>query len=205
MIYKALLENQSLRIEAQTESPPPIVKDLSYRDYLRSYNGGYYFDNSLHLFGLRATNKWNDFVQMNALISNLYGDLLDISYSFGEDIFGNLFGQSAEGCVMINIESGEIEHLAKNFEQWVTVLLDDVNYLTGHALTEELEVNEIEDLGNGFRLCPKYPFILGGDYLMDNLYLKFFSENLEYNSSIAHQIINTPEGKEVNLKITRSK
>lgn len=205
MIYKELLESQSADFEAQIGDIPAEIQEQSYIDFLLTYNGGYYFNNSLHLYGLGAVNDWSDLMKMNELINDLYGDIVDVRYFFGEDIFGNLFAQTRDGCIILNIESAAIEQLGNNFHEWVSILLDDSDYLSGRSLTDEMQNNEIEDLSNGFRLCPRYPFVIGGEYTMKNLYLKYYKNNLEYNSAIAHQVINLSDGQEIKLNINRSK
>jgi len=83
----------------------------------------------------------------------------------------------------------------------LSVLLNDVNYFTGVELAKELIENKREDLSAGFRLCPKMPFVMGGEYKLDNLYLKLFDKNLSYNAAIARQVICLEDGQKVQLKI----
>jgi hypothetical protein len=50
------------------------------------------------------------------------------------------------------------------------------------------------------RLLPKLPFVLGGEYNLDNLYLANSVEGMRFRGSIARQIQNIPDGNKVVLK-----
>ena len=52
-------------------------------------------------------------------------------------------------------------------------------------------------LSQGYRLSPIKPFVLGGEYVNQNLFLNKYIDNLELNSSIALQIYGLPDGQKV--------
>ena len=121
---------------------------------------------------------------------------------FGQDIFGNLFAFRNSGkVVFLNIETAEIEEIASDFKDWLEVFLCDVNYFTGVELIKDLNEVEAEELARGYRLCPKVPFVMGGSYQKENLYLKFSDKNINYNASIARQLVGLKDGQKVELKI----
>lgn len=172
-------------------------RDTSYDDYLNTTNGGFYFENALHLYGISPAYSHHDIDYIHELINKLYGELSNALFFFGEDLFGNQFAFSAEGIVLFNIETAERKYLASNFLEWVTILEGDLNAITGRSL---VPTDAIFELAWGKRLCPKLPFILGGDFKMENLVLKGFEENFGFNASIAKQIHELPDGTK--FKIT---
>lgn len=146
-------------------------------------------------------NEWDDILFINKTIKKDFAELARGLNCFAQDVFGNQFAFKDGGVVFFNIETGEQEPISKNFGSWVDTIFNDIDYYTGISLINLLEPNVKEDLSHGFRLCPKYPFVLGGEYQLDNLYLKYFDENIKYNSSIAKQIYNLKDGQSINLII----
>ncbi|WP_299464598.1 hypothetical protein [uncultured Microscilla sp.] len=118
-------------------------------------------------------------------------------------LFGNQFCFSKNGIVLFNLESAEKEEVATSFEEFLTVMFnnsEDLDYYTGQSL-----IQEWQSLGNflqdGERLCPKQPFIVGGEFEVENLHVKRFDKNFLYNSKIAHQISNLPDGTEIQIRV----
>lgn len=172
-----------------------------YFEYIKSYNGGYYFLSSLHLYGINRDFTYHDIYYMNDLISSAYQKLIKGLYFFAEDIFGNLFAFSLDNnIVFFNIETAEKEVIASGFTNWQETVIKEAAYYTGKQFVEE-DVTLIEPLMHGKRYCPKLPFILEGKYIADNLVLKSFEENLKFSSDIAHQVYNTPDGEKFTIMI----
>lgn len=199
-----LLKNLSASFETNHYSKDELkINDIGYNSYLNECNGGYYFDHSMVLYGLNTKEKFNNASVDSNLVKKYYNPILGQDlFCFGADIFGNLFvfGES-EKVLFFNIESGEIEQIANDFEDWLKVLFSDLNYFSGRELAMTLTENVREDLSKGFRLCPKIPFITGGAYDLSNLYLKFYDINIKYNASIASQVINLEDGQAVKIKL----
>ena len=93
-----------------------------------------------------------------------------------------------------NIETGDTEILSENFLELLSKIYSDFDFYSGANFLNDLKRNWMEDLANGFRLCPKYPFVLGGSYEIENLYLKLHQENLKFNASLARQILDHKDG-----------
>ncbi len=53
----------------------------------------------------------------------------------------------------------------------------------------------------GKRLLPKVPFILGGKFTVDNLYLLDSITGMKLRGDLARQIKNSPDGTKVTFKI----
>ena len=53
----------------------------------------------------------------------------------------------------------------------------------------------------GLRLIPKTPFILGGEYNVENLFAFDAVKGMRYRADIWKQIRNLPDGASVQLKV----
>lgn len=204
MNFDNLLNNKSKDIKSNIlddVSKSMQVNDKSYIQFLKSTNGGYFFNNSLLIFAYSDIKNQVDIHNMNSVFNENYGHLVKGLYFFGMDIFGNPFAFNDDNVVFFNLESGEKEIIAKNFDNWIKELDDDIDYYTGKSLADKLNDYQNNELSKGKRLCPKYPFILGGEYNMNNLVLKDYLENISFNADIAKQVYSLPEGSQIKIKI----
>lgn len=181
-------------------SLPKNIFDKEYINFLRKKNGGYYFNNGIHIYGNSPQYSYHDLDYMNNLVKGEYGNLAK-GFFFGEDVFGNLFGFLNNNVISLDIESADIKVISDNFSNWMQLVLDDLDFFTAFSITEQLSLNMIKFLAKGNRLSPKIPFVLGGEYEGGNLVLKNFEENIKFNASIAKQIYNTPDGGKFNITI----
>ena len=53
------------------------------------------------------------------------------------------------------------------------------------------------------RLLPKVPFILGGQFSIENFYVLNDAEGMQFRASIANQLHDCPDGTKVVLNIKR--
>lgn len=202
-MYSFLIENISLDFGLINNSNfIKKTKDSLYIEFMNNHNGGYFYNNSLHLYGISTIFNYHDINSINSIFSICYGGLVDNLFFFGEDIFGNPFGFNNQGDIIhFNLESADKEKVAHSFEEWLKVISADLNYFTGKDLVKYLNEDDKNLLGKGKRYTAKYPFILGGKYTADNLILKDYKKNLEYNSSIAKQVYDLPDGSSIEIKI----
>ncbi len=206
MKFNKLMDNKSLDFKVQAFSSNYEeninVRDTFYLEFIKTTNGGYFYNNSLLVFGFAEyeENQWNS-VYMNTILNDNYQKLVGELYFFAQDIFGNPFAFRGKEVVFLNLESAEIEVIANNFNDWLDELNNDIDFYTGKSLALELNTIQRTQLTNNKRLSPKYPFILGGEYMLDNLVLKSYKENIIYNAEIANQVYNLPEGSEIKIKI----
>ena len=206
MTFNQLNKNRSLDFihQASDSSVESIeVKDTVYLDFLRSFNGGYFFDNALHIFGIAKGTLYHDLNHINNLFQILFGDLAKDIWFFAEDVFGNLYGFYGGKVILFNLETSDKEIIANNFAGWLNEIENDLDYYTGQSLAKELNKEDKFQLAYGKRLAAKYPFVLGGEYAIENLVLKDSENNIDYNSSIAKQIVNLPDGSSIKLDILK--
>jgi len=169
--------------------------DTGYLQLVKGYtNGGYFFNSALHLYGFYTENN-HDIKYVNRLLLHEYESNFEGLYSFGEDIFGNQFCFSAKGVFFFNIETGEKEFLCLTFEEWLCMLENETDYFTGQIFSNII-------INHKLRLCPKIPFVTGGEYKRENLYSLDFPDYIFTNANIARQIYNFPDGTDVTINIT---
>ena len=119
--------------------------------------------------------------------------------SIGQDVFGNQFVYDVytRKFLLFNIETANKEELASNFKGFVETLFTDIEYYSGRSFilnwNTELQFNQ--------RLCPKKPFVIGGEYNSNNLYASTFPKYLEFFADVAKQIHELPDGTPIKLNI----
>ncbi len=168
---------------------------------LRPRDGFYAFEGALHIRSLLGNALEPGIVQWNSveLWRQQYADMAAGCLFFAEDIFGNQFCLRGGSVLTFDAETGTLEPLATDLESWAETILDDYGLWTGHRLAHEWQ--EIHGpLQAGLRLVPKLPFVLGGEYVVTNLYAMNAVESMRYRADIALQIRDAPDGTSVMLK-----
>jgi hypothetical protein len=185
----------------ELRGPLSIFADHYYREYMNHTNGGYYYSGALQLYSFLEYGQQEDIGEINVTIAQLYQKIAGKIFAFGQDTFGNQFCFREDGkVVFLNIESGDVEELADSFMSWEDSLEKDFEYLTGVNLRIEFAKANPNVLGVADRLCPKIPFIIGGEFTVNNLYRVSFLECLYINYNIANQIHDLPDGATISLK-----
>jgi hypothetical protein len=188
-----------------SEGNTSIIKlpfeDTKFSNFINDFSGSFFFENSLHIFSTNLNSPLN-IQKINEEITSLY-DISNISFFlfWGQDLFGNLFYYEDKGIGFFEIETGEKNLLSSNFSTFDSLLMNDYEYLTGVNYLKDWEFFNNKTLQETDRLCPKIPFIIGGDYAHDNLYEKDFFLNWRFNSDLAKQIKDTPDGSPVQIEI----
>lgn len=183
-----------------------IISDIAYFDFIRkSKNGGFFYGKSLHLYGYSDNPDFHNAELINQILTEQFKDIVSGLFSFGQDIFGHQFAfdASRNKIVFFNIETGGKEIIANDFSDWIDLLLDETGYFTGKGLAEGWE--EKNTLRFDQRLCPKIPFVLGGDYVLSNLYASNYPDFLISNANIANQTYGLPDGAKFKITIKNTK
>ncbi|TGM52879.1 SMI1/KNR4 family protein [Leptospira adleri] len=184
------------------KSTPYVPKEIL--NILRMKNGFFAFESALHLFHLNdpfiadynilwwnLPNTWKIKYQNNQIQN---------SFCFAQDTFGNQFCTLDEAVYLFDAETAEFEFIADSIENWTNVILDDYEYLTGHTLIHEWQQNNGE-IPLGYRLVPKTPFCLGGDYSVANLQAVESVKAMCWRAGIYNQIKNLPEGSKITFSV----
>lgn len=184
------------------------IRDLSgvpndLATLLATRNGFLAFESALHLYPLTSgashsisLGLWNS----DELWRGLYGVMTDGLLFFAEDAFGGQFALGPNGVSTFDPETGEIAHMADSLESWAGRVLDDFEFLTGFPLAHSWQQIHGQ-LAAGERLVPKRPFVLGGEYTVENLYSLNAVESMRLRAELAAQIVHFPEGASVKFKI----
>lgn len=187
------------------ESTKNMLGSLSdeFCSLLSVKNGFYAFESALHFFpatqldrSIIDVNYWNS----TSLWRNEYSTSIKDYLFFAEDIFGGQFCIFNEKIHIFDPETEEIEEIAPSFDDWAKCILEEYNYLTGFELAHEWQLKNFS-IPVGKRLLPKVPFVLGGKFTVDNLYLLDSITGMRLRGDLAQQIKNSPDGTKVTFKI----
>jgi hypothetical protein len=173
------------------------------RALLAEKNGFYAFESALHVLPAGRGEGVMDLASWNApgLWRDTYGPLADGYLFFAEDVFGVQFALRGAEVVTFDPETGETETLARDLAGWAKVILDDYNFLTGHELAHDWQRRH-GPLPAGQRLLPKTPFVMGGQFAIDNLYALDVVQGMRFRGDMARKIHDLPDGARVKLTIT---
>jgi len=170
---------------------------------LRRRNGFFAFESALHVFPLGLADGVIDLLTWNAKSTwrETYSGQMDGCLVFAEDAFGFPFCVEDGGIATCDAETGERKPLATSLEDWAGRLLVDWRHLTGQPVAHEWQVR-FGPLQARQRLAPRQPFVLGGDFTVENLYAEDAVELMRFRGMLATQIRDLPEGAHVRLKVT---
>lgn len=165
-------------------------------------NGFYALESALHVFPTHSNQHeigigdWNE----DTLWRSAYKGLADGCLFFAEDVFGGQFCIKDGKIYTFDPETGALEYLANDVEGWATLILSDYEVLTGYPLAHQWQKKNGQ-LPVGKRLLPKVPFVLGGEFLLNNLYLADAVKGMRFRADIASQIKNLPDGAQIKFNL----
>lgn len=117
---------------------------------------------------------------------------------FAEDLFGGQFGVMPSEIVRFDPEAGDIQHYANSLEDWARALLDNYAEDTGWPLAHEWQALH-GPLSLAHRLLPRQPFVLGGDYVVENLVAVDNARVMENWGRLFQRIRSLPDGEAVTV------
>lgn len=174
----------------------------SLLEFLTKKNGFYAFESSLHVFpsetigteiGLR---DWNS----DGLWRSEYDDLIGDCVFFAEDIFGGQFCIKDDQIQSFDPETAEFTWVASDLEGWANAIETDFSFLTGFPIAHEWQTKHGR-LPAAKRLLPKIPFVAGGKFSIDNLYLGDAVDGMRFRASLALQIRDLPDGADIYIDV----
>jgi len=144
----------------------------SLGDLLSRRNGFYAFESALEVYGVDGKPNDVDLKQWNFSPDswrNTYDNLDEDMIAFAQDAFATQFMINSSGVVFtFEPESGIAELVAASVEDWAAQLMTRFEELTGWSAAHQWQ-EQHGALARGWRLAPRTPFILGGDYTPANL------------------------------------
>lgn len=198
----ALEKLVSLGSPALTLPPNAASVSSALEPLLGLKNGFYAFESALHVLPSRRTteelglDEWNAEVLWRAE----YEGMADGAFFFAEDALGVQFCLRDGVIQTFEPETGAFTELAPDIEGWAQRILDDWRVLTAHPLAHDWQ--EIHGrLPLGQRLMPKIPFVLGGEFTLQNIFAIDAVKGMQARANIAVQIRDLPDGAKVELKV----
>ena len=178
---------------------PPTLRQL-----LARRNGGYFYGGALHLFGaclepeFHSLPSWNDPHGWRVP----YGTAVEGLTFFAEDAFGDEFGLDPSGKVFtLHAESGRVEELADDFEQWLLMAVEAPDELLSRG-TFNRWVQAHGHLPHGSQLQAYPPFLFAEEPEDVQLEAVDALDNMAFHAALAETIATLPEGTRVKLDFT---
>ncbi len=182
--------------------PNYIPPQLRYQHsaLLALKNGFYVFDSALHIYpagiltipGEISIEDWN----RPTLWKDTFKGKADKCHCFAEDLFGEQYAFTDKEIVCFDPETGESFPIADSLEEWAQKILEEPGVRTGSELAKAWQ-QEQGPLPPGMRLVPTTPFVLGGDYSVDNLYQSEAVAAMRRRGRQAQMIKELPEGSKL--------
>ncbi len=195
---------------ALSESTPEVTGECALlagrirpqlEELLERRNGFYAFSSALHVFPAVSSFSRVGLEQWNApeLWRAEYGASASGALFFAQDLVGGQFCIADDAVHKFDPETGERTHVADSIEEWAFRVLGDETQ-TLWPLAEEW-YRRYGDLKPGQRLAPKVPFVLGGEFALENLYAAEAPKLMRYYASLARQLHDLPDGAQVELRV----
>lgn len=151
-------------------------------------------------FVVYGINYIFSFIDINLMIHEFYGAMIEGFQCFGCDIFANQFAFKDGLVFTINIETGDTKYVADSFKSFWELVYTDYDLITGRSIMNAWE-DKYSTIEMGNRLTPKIPFVIGGEYSPENIYQSEIKSILGFNASLAKQIRDLPDGTPVQLEV----
>lgn len=195
----------SISSEALSMHPSDAAQSLRCPNKLKALlemrNGFIAFESALVVFPTRKSKgvpgilEWND---LNGW-RNVYQDVVSPEdLCFAHDLFGGQFVITKSGVIHMDPETGHVMPYADSIEGWAERLLDHYAEDTAWGLGHEWQMIH-GSLPPHMRLLPKLPFVLGGEYEVENLIAVECHEAMNYWGQLYNAIKGVSDGEVVTL------
>lgn len=165
-------------------------------------NGFFCFESNLRFFPSTTVefswgiSDWNS----SSLWKAAYRGIASELFCFAEDVFGRQFVVNGEKISVFDPGTGDLEAVASSLEEWASIMLLDFRQLTGHPLARQWQAVH-GPLHPRDRLIPKRPFVLGGEFSIENLAALDSVRVMKSLGNLASQIHDLPDGAKFQFKI----
>jgi hypothetical protein len=175
----------------------------SIREVLDRKNGFFCFEAALRFFP--STTVELSWVFQSGIRPTfgkvIIGGVADNIFCFAEEIFGRQFVVHDEKIAVFEPETGDLEIIASSLEEWASKMLLDYNQMTGHPLAHEWQSLH-GPLHPRHRLMAKRPFVLGGEYSIENLVsLDSVASDEEPLAILLFSFMTCQDGTKIEFKI----
>jgi hypothetical protein len=205
---KRLLNVASPALSDDTPRMPSFLADQAgvlSEQLLELYwgrNGFYAFESALHVRPLGVTASTMGLLEWNEPQTWLaaYSSLSNASTFFAEDVFGGQYGVARDGVWKFDPETASFERYSTSIHEWARRILDEPATETGWKLAHDWQTR-FGSLKAGDRLVPKVPFVLGGDFNVNNLHALPDVTAMRFYADVANQIRMLPDGSRIRLRV----
>lgn len=165
-------------------------------DLLVQKNGFSVFEGSMRFLTTdvsfeRNLDRWNDWLSEKVSAGLFF---------FADNILGESFCFYEEKFWKYDFESGDLEYISDDFIEFVNKIVQDYNYYSAHSLAQQWQsIHGKIDFDSV--LMPKIPFVLGGEYTLDNLYLVNIYDAIEFKIYLNRKIKNLEDGEKIKFKL----
>jgi hypothetical protein len=206
MFVDALIEMSSAALSNDTPLLTSECASLAggthrqLEELLAKRNGFYAFASALHVFSASAAPPVVGLAQWNApgAWRAEFGSLAHTGLFFAQDAVGGQFCLLGDAVQKFDPETGERTRIANDLEEWASIVLDD-DTQTLWPLVDAWQRRH-GALGPGKRLVPKVPFVLGGEFVVENLYAADAAKAMHLYAQIAKQVHNLPDGAQLEVR-----
>lgn len=181
-----LIVISSNSIDGVTDKKLPLELELLYQ----LKNGFIAFENTFRIYNIDTIEIVNKFV-----LPELKGEML----FFGDNSLGDGFCLKNGWFYKYDFETGELEFMGEDLNEFSKSLLLNYNYYTGYTLAKEW-MNINGGLSFDKILMPRIPFILGGEYSVQNLVLYSRNDGFKKKMNLCKKISCFNDGEEVLLQ-----
>ena len=119
---------------------------------------------------------------------------------FAENIFGEQYSLKQDRVYHFDPETGEAKCVAEDLSDWASMVLHKPDFHVGHSLAHAWQ-SKYRSLANGERLLPKQPFVLQGEFNVENLLAKSDVDGMIIRSKLANEIAKLPEGARIKFEL----
>jgi hypothetical protein len=174
-----------------------------FENILDIKNGFIAFESALHFF---HSGDGQDYIDINtwnepSLWIDQYSKKAQRYVFFAQDLFGSQFIVYDNAIHIFEPETENIEYMADNFESWSEKILADYEFLTGHPLANEWQIQN-GPIKRNMRLIPKIPFVCNGAYEIDNLFESEAVKSMRFRANFSKQIKDLPDGAKIEFEFS---
>jgi hypothetical protein len=164
-------------------------------------NGFYCFESALLVLPAQRAVDHPGLLEWNAADGwrSLYSEVPASVIFFAQDLFAGQFGVSPDYVSRLDPESGALSRYAETLEEWAGKILDDFDAETGWPVARDWQ-KQYGPLQRGHRLLPRLPFILGGDYVAENLVSLPATEAMMKLGQLYQQVRGVPDGTPLTVR-----
>jgi hypothetical protein len=164
-------------------------------------NGFVAFEGALLVFPLLSVGKLPGIFEWNHPNGwrRHYKDILPLdAICFAEDAFAGQFALTPKGILKLDPESGSLTQHSESLNDWASKILGNYDVEVGWSIARGWQLMN-GPLPLGYRLLGKKPFVIGGDYIPENLVAIENSLALERLGRLYRELRDVPDGQEVEI------